>query len=126
MSEEMKLFFLWPRLRHDLMRRVRDQGPNSFHAAIQISQRTEGALMLDEISTLVTITAPSRLTHPAPGNIPTPMGIDVQNVQVNSRRPPPNVTDRRSLPNQDAQGRPKCFYCNMYGHVRRHCRRLLA
>ncbi|MCO5578501.1 hypothetical protein L7F22_032344 [Adiantum nelumboides] len=42
MSEEMKLFFLWPRLRHDISRRVRDQGPTSFHVAVQIAQRIEG------------------------------------------------------------------------------------
>ena len=34
MSEDIKLFFLWPRIRHDLCRRVRDQGPKTLHEAI--------------------------------------------------------------------------------------------
>ena len=45
----------------------------------------------------------------------TSMDIDVQNVQMHTRH---------NLPNRDAQGRPKCFYCHNYGHVRWHCRKL--
>ncbi|MCO5566622.1 hypothetical protein L7F22_020299 [Adiantum nelumboides] len=41
---------------------------------------------------------------------PTPLDIDIQNVQVNSRR---------ALPDRDAQGWPKCFYCNTHGHISR-------
>ena len=41
MKETMKLYFLLPRLRHDLYRCVRDQGPTSFHMVIQIAQRIE-------------------------------------------------------------------------------------
>lgn len=43
MSEEMKLYFLWPRLHYDISRRVRDQGPTTFHVAIQIAQRIEAS-----------------------------------------------------------------------------------
>ncbi|MCO5584054.1 hypothetical protein L7F22_037976 [Adiantum nelumboides] len=92
--------------------------------------------MLDEPNTSVMVAAPSWPIHPAVDNLPTPMDIDIQNVQINSqrpqlestdrRRPPHKATDRRALPNYDAQGHPKCFYCNMYGHVRKHCRSLLG
>ncbi|KAH7365316.1 hypothetical protein KP509_18G020500 [Ceratopteris richardii] len=41
--EEMKLFFLWPRLRHDISCRVHNQGPVSFHAAIHIAQHIESS-----------------------------------------------------------------------------------
>lgn len=38
------------------------------------------------------------------------MDIDVQNAQT-------------CLPPRDAMGRPRCFNCNAYGHVARHCHR---
>ena len=41
MSETMKLYFLWRRLRHDLARRVRDEGPSTLTEAINIAQRIE-------------------------------------------------------------------------------------
>ncbi|KAH7276484.1 hypothetical protein KP509_39G009100 [Ceratopteris richardii] len=83
----MKLFFLWPRLRHDISRRVRNQGPPTMPRS------------------------PSEST-------PIPMDIDdVQNAQT---------TARRSLPARDAKGCPKCFFCNNYGHVKKHCRKLRA
>ena len=112
MSEEMRLFFLWPRMRHDLARRVRDQGPTSFHAAIQIAQRIETALSSElPPSSLTHFTQQRQQLEPPP----TPMDIDIQNVQMGARR---------QLPDRDAQGKPRCFHCNLYGHVKRHCRKL--
>ncbi|KAI5072718.1 hypothetical protein GOP47_0012824 [Adiantum capillus-veneris] len=117
MSEDMKLFFLWPRLLHDISRRVRYQGPTSFHTAVQIAQRIEASANPDAPITLV----PQPITHrhPVESNPinPMPMDIEIQNSQV---------TSHRALPPRDAQGRPKCFYCNTYGHVRQHCRQLQA
>ena len=111
MSETMKLFFIWPRLRHDLTRRVRDQAPKTFHHAIQIAQIIE-ASSLPDITNFSPATIPlQRQTE----NTPIPMDIDVQNAQT---------TMRRQLPERDAQGRPRCFHCNIYGHVRRRCRKL--
>ncbi|KAH7292328.1 hypothetical protein KP509_29G062100 [Ceratopteris richardii] len=97
MSEEMKLFFLWPRLRHDISRRVLDQGPVSFHAAIQIAQRIESSTNAD-----ISITPLRQPTMPRSSleSNRIPMDIDVQNAQMSARR---------SLPERDAQGRPKCF-----------------
>ena len=43
------------------------------------------------------------------------MDIDIQNVQMGARRQSPDI---------DAQGKPRCFHWNMYGHVKRHCRKL--
>ena len=43
MPESMKLFFLWPRLRPEIYRRVRDQGPKIFQEAILIAQRIEAS-----------------------------------------------------------------------------------
>ena len=43
------------------------------------------------------------------------MDIGVQNVQMQTRC---------NLPNHDAQGHPKCFYCHNYGHLRRYCQKL--
>ena len=107
MSEEMNFFFLWPRLRHDISRRVRDQGPVSFHAAIQIAQRIEVATFSDS-GTAFTTAMPTPPPRPPPDSTPVPMDIDVQNALV----------ARRALPERDANGlRPKCFYCNNYGHV---------
>ena len=115
MSEEMKLFFLWPRLRHDISRRVRDQGPVSFHAAIQIAQRIEVATCFDS-NTIFTTTMPTPPPRPPPDSTPVPMDIDVQNA----------LATRRALPERDANGRPKCFYCNNYGHIKKYCRKFKA
>ena len=41
MKETMKLYFILPRLRHNIYRRVKDQGPTTFQMAIQIAQRIE-------------------------------------------------------------------------------------
>ncbi|KAI5068775.1 hypothetical protein GOP47_0017120 [Adiantum capillus-veneris] len=117
MSEEMKLYFLWPCLQHDISRRVCDQGPLSFHEAIQIAQRLEGSMNSDLPAPIPPLPQGLISASPPAPTHPTPMDIDVQNVQN---------TSRRALPARDAQGRPKCFYCNMYEHVRRHCRRLQA
>ena len=84
MKETMKLYFLLPRLRHDIYRRVRDQGPTTFQMVVQIAQRIEA---LDYINL-------SQLTPPANNNIqkttiePTvgPMDIDVQNVQFSTKK----------------------------------------
>ncbi|MCO5547114.1 hypothetical protein L7F22_000556 [Adiantum nelumboides] len=81
MSEDMKLFFLWPRLRHDISRQVRDQSPTSFHAAIQIAQRIEASANPDAPTTLVH--QPVTHHHLVESN-PMPMDIDIQNAQVNS------------------------------------------
>ncbi|MCO5572208.1 hypothetical protein L7F22_025960 [Adiantum nelumboides] len=113
MSEDMKLYFLWPRLHGHLSRRVRDQGPTSYHEAIQIAQRIEATTQADTPPTFI----------PPPTNtqnrslldtplLPTPMDIDVQNTQYGNRR---------RLPDRDAQGRPRCYACNGYGHIQRHC-----
>ena len=109
MSEDMKLFFFWPRIRHDLRRRVRDQGPTTLHEAILTAQRIEAADAHD-------MHTPGNLSHDHTNTMPaaTPMDIDIQNAQLRAKR---------ALPERDSQGRPKCFYCNNYGHIRRHCRK---
>ena len=112
MSEEMKLFFLWPRLRHDISRRVRDQGPTSLHDAIQIAQRVESATTVENLT--IPATQPSVQRQPIE-SMPVPMDIDIQNAQYSARR---------ALPTRDTRGRPKCFYCNNYGHIKRDCRKL--
>ena len=43
MAEDIKLHFLWPRLRHDLRCLVRHQGPTTFADAIKIAQRIKGS-----------------------------------------------------------------------------------
>ncbi len=108
MSDKMKLFLLWPRMRHDLARRVRDQAPKTFQTAIQIAQIIESSSVPD-------ITNPPAIpiSRPHDGG-PSPMDIDVQNAQI---------SQRRSLLERDANGRPRCFHCNLYGHVRKHCRK---
>ena len=40
-KETMKLYFLLPRLRHNIYRRVKDQGPTTFQMVVHISQRIE-------------------------------------------------------------------------------------
>ena len=47
------------------------------------------------------------------------MDIDVHNSQA-------HTSYKRSLPEKDAQGRPKYFFCNNYGHVKIYCRKLKA
>jgi hypothetical protein len=111
MSNTMKLFFLWPRMRHDLARRVRDQAPKTFNNAIQIAQIIEASNMPD-------IPIQPQYSLPTARHSdtnPSPMDIDVQNVQT---------TTKRQLPDRDTQGRPRCFHCNLYGHIKRHCRKL--
>ena len=107
MSEDMKLYFLMPRLRHDIARRVHDQGPTTFRAAVQIAQRVESIL---EPATQVVPWPPSKTAE----STVTPMDIDVQNAQWSSNH---------RLPERDQSGRPRCFNCNMYGHVRKYCRK---
>ncbi|MCO5574434.1 hypothetical protein L7F22_028219 [Adiantum nelumboides] len=82
MSEEMKLFFLWPRLRHDIAWRVRDQGPTSCHVAIQIAQQIKGTMHPDTTPLLPTPSSGVRVLQ----DVPAPMDIDVQNSQLHNRR----------------------------------------
>ncbi|KAH7415493.1 hypothetical protein KP509_14G048100 [Ceratopteris richardii] len=105
----MKLLFLWPRLRHNISRRVRDQGPMSFQIAIQIAQTNE--------STTGTETTTSAIPHQATEQTPIRMDIDIPNAQLAARR---------ALPEWKANGCPKCYFCNNYGHVRKECRKLTA
>ena len=108
MLEHVKLFFLWPRLHHDITRHTRDQGPNTFNDVILVAQLIKACTLSD---------SQPRWPHPSSTDLRTqyqgvaPMDIDVQNIQLQARR---------NLPNHDGQGHPKCFYCNNYGHVRRH------
>ena len=112
MFEEMKLFFLWPRLRYDISRCVRDQGPISFTQAIQIAQRIESATKSESNHIKTQIFSTSM---PNVDNVPTPMDIDIQNTQSSARC---------TLPSKDSQGRPKCFSCNNYGHIKNYCRKV--
>ena len=112
MPEHVKLFFLWPRLRHDITRRARDQGPQTFNDAILIAQRIEACTLSD---TQPRWPHPSSTDSRAQYQGVAPMDIDVQNMQLQARR---------NRPDRDSQGRPRCFYCHNYGHVRRHCRKL--
>ena len=93
----------------------RDQGPITFQMALQIAQRIEALDYID-------------LSQPMPptnNNIqkiiiePTtgPMDIDVQNAQFSTKK---------SLPDRDSHGKPRCFYCNRYDHVKKYCRKLAA
>ena len=50
-------------------------------------------------------------------NVPTPKDIDIQNTQSSAHR---------TLPPKHSQGRPKCFFCNNYGHVKKYCKKLKA
>ncbi len=53
------------------------------------------------------------------------MDIDVQNAQISQRRlHERDNPGRPRLPERDNQGRPRSFHCNIYGHVRKHCRKL--
>ena len=47
MPEHVKLFFLWPRLRPDITRRARDQGPKIFNDAMLIAQCIEACTLFD-------------------------------------------------------------------------------
>jgi hypothetical protein len=109
MLEKMKLFFLWPRICHDLARRVHDQGPTTFAQAIEIARRIETSNFSDQQN-------PFAISHPIrvyTNSQPTPMDIVIQNIQA----------VRRALPMKNAQGRPKCFNCNNYGHVKKYYRK---
>ena len=103
MSEEMKLFFWWPHLWNDISRHVQDQGPISFHIAIQISKWIE-ATFISDLPTSV------HLSPPLPW---------ISKSRTGNGHP-------RALPQCDAQGKPKCFYCNTYGHIKKHWRNLKA
>ncbi|KAI5054251.1 hypothetical protein GOP47_0030856 [Adiantum capillus-veneris] len=74
MSEQMKLFF---RLRHDLSRQVRNQGPTSFHSAILIAQWIEGSNQPDTTALLPSQPRPQHLVMDS--NPAVSMDIDVQN-----------------------------------------------
>ena len=74
MSEDMKLFFLWPRLRHDIARRVRDQGPTKLRDAIQNPQRIE-ATSTTELPNTSGFQLPQRQQNLE--DTATPMDIDV-------------------------------------------------
>ena len=112
MRKHVKLFYLWPHLRPDITHHAQDHGPKTFNDAILISQRIEACTLSN-----------SQPRWPPPPSTDlrtsyqgaTPMDIDVQNVKMQTRC---------NLPNSDAQGRPKCFYCHNYGHVRHYCRKL--
>ena len=110
--QHVNLFFLWPRLRHDITRHAQDQGPMTFNDAILIAQRIEASTLSDSQPCW---THPSSTDLRAQYQGVAPMDIDVQNMQLQAHH---------NLPNHDDQGRPKCFYCNNYGHARRHCRKL--
>ena len=43
-----------------------------------------------------------------------PMDIDIQNAQFSTKK---------SLPDRDNHGKPRCFYCNGYDHVKKYCRK---
>jgi hypothetical protein len=70
MLEEMKLYFLMPRLRHDIARRVHDQGPTSFRDTIKIALRIESLLQHNSPAIQWPQTRNS-------GEHPTPMDIDI-------------------------------------------------
>ena len=79
MTEAMKLYFLWLRLCHDIFRRVKDQGPTSFHDVIQIAQRIDANLHDEFVLVLDPLIAPKIKTTL---DISTPMDINVQHAQV--------------------------------------------
>ena len=80
--------------------------------AIQIAQRIEAPDYIE----LPPSTQPLSNNHQKqPDNSSvSPMDIDVQNVQFSRKN---------SLPDRDSNGKPRCFYCNGYGHVKKHCRK---
>ena len=102
MSEHIKLHFLWPRMRHDLRRLVCHQGPMSFAEAIKIPQRIKGS-GIEQVHSKVPVRSLDQSEA-------VPMDIDVQNVQ-------------KKLPPRDAQGCPRCFNCNLFGHVAKYWRK---
>ena len=104
MLESMKLFFLWPQLRPEIYRRVRDRGPKTFQEAILIAQQIEGATQTElQMTWSYNVTSETEYNSNA-----MPMEVNVQNDQLQATR---------TLPPRDAQGRPKCFFYNNYGHV---------
>jgi hypothetical protein len=98
MLEKVKLFFLWLRIHHDLARRVRDQRPITFAHTIKIEHRIENSNLSDQQNPL----AFSQHVRPNIDSQPTPMDINIQNIQA----------VKRALPMKDAEDRAKCFYCN--------------
>ena len=105
MLEDMNLFSFWPRIRHDLRRHVRDQGPMTLHEAMLTTQCIEAADAHD-------LHTPGNLSHDHTNTTPaaTPMDIYIQNGQnvqladaatlselpenlcgVPQREPPPHV-----------------------------------
>ena len=93
MSEDMRLFFFWLRIRHDLRRRACDQGQKTLHEAILTAQRIEAADAHD-------MHTPGNLSHDHTNTMPaaTPMDIDVQNAHLHAKR---------GLPERDSHRRPK-------------------
>ena len=81
MSDDMKLFSFWPRIRHDLSSRVHDQGLKTLHEAILTAQRIEAADAHD-MHTLGNLSHDHTNTMPAA----TPMDIDVRNTQLRAKR----------------------------------------
>ena len=81
MSEDMKFFFLWPYIRYDLRRRVRNQGLKALTEAILTTQLIEAAYAHD-------LHTPGNLNHDHTNTTPaaTPMDIDVQNTQLRAKR----------------------------------------
>mgnify|MGYP006973874210 CR=1 FL=1 len=116
LSEEMKLCFLWLHLhlRLDIFDRVYDEGPTRIHAAIQITQRMEATTREDHSNHNSNQPIGSRKTIES---APIPMDVDIKKIQFKARR---------ALPQRDAQGHLKCFRCNIYEYVKKHCKKLQA
>ena len=78
--EDMKLFFLWPHIQHDLRHRIRDQGPKTLHKAILTTQCIEAEDAHD-------LHTSGNLSHDHTNTMPTttPMDIDVQNAQLRAK-----------------------------------------
>ena len=115
MKETMKLYFMLPRLRHDIYRRVKDQGPTTFQLAVQIAQRIETPDYM-ELSQAPTMPQQNNQKHQVESTA-CPMDIDIQNAQINTKK---------QLPSRDTQGRPCSFYYNNYGHVKKYCWKFAA
>ena len=82
---------------------------------IQIAQRIEAP---DYIELPPSTQPMSNNHHKQPNDSPvSPMDIDVHMVQF---------TKKNSLSDRDSHVKPRCFYCNGYGHVKKHCRKLAA
>ena len=80
--------------------------------AIQIAQRIEAphCIELPPSTQLV-----SNNHHKQPNDsLVSPMDIDVHMVQF---------TKKNSLSDRDSHVKPRCFYCNGYGLIKKHCRK---